>query len=81
MAPAFLQEALPFLSLCLFPPIAEDAGVSDLSSAGRITALSPVSISEADIYWNSVQDIREDLDVLLEQSHSFPFLKAHFPGV
>lgn len=54
---------------------------SDLSSAGRITALSPVSVSEADIYWNSVQDIREDLDVLLEQSHSFPSLKAHFPGV
>lgn len=54
---------------------------SDLSSTGRITALSPISVSEADIYWNSVQDIREDLDVLIEQSHSFPSLKAHFPGV
>lgn len=54
---------------------------SDLSSAGRITVLSPVSVSEADTYWNSVQTIREDLDVLLEQSHSFPSLKAHFPGV
>lgn len=52
--------------------------LSDLSSAGRITVLSPVSVSEADTYWNSVQTIREDLDVLLEQSHSFPSLKAHF---
>lgn len=50
-------------------------------SADGIPVLAPASVSEAGIGWNSVRVSTEDLKVLLEQGHSFPSIKAHFPGV